>query len=287
MPLPDSPRYLFLGPLNPISNQFACRSDYREYPVSGPLQEHLLCFWTQSIIGPSGFYTHNVLPDACIDIVFINDGAPILVGPWQKSFLANFPHGTEILGVRFHPGKAAASLKVPAFELLNLSVPVRDVCGQAALPQFTRILDQPSLAIRRAMLEAVMFSWLSRSNGADRSLHGALHWLARHPGGRIDRLCERMGISSRQLRRRFLPVFGYGPKSLQSVLRFQRLLHLAGRSPDRANLALLAAEAGYADQSHMTREVRRFSGEVPTLLLGSAECTLRLSEIFRLGGRLS
>ncbi|HEX8838549.1 MAG TPA: DUF6597 domain-containing transcriptional factor, partial [Candidatus Acidoferrum sp.] len=96
--------------MNPNFTQPACRSDYNEYPVSAPLRRHLLCFWTQTISGSHGRYSHRVLPDGCIDIVFINDAAPLLVGPWQESFLADFAPGTKILGVRFHPGRAPGLL---------------------------------------------------------------------------------------------------------------------------------------------------------------------------------
>ena len=261
--------------------QPACRSDYNEYPVSAPLRRHLLCFWTQSISGSHGRYSHRVLPDACIDIVFVKDAAPLLVGPWKESFLADFAPGTKILGVRFHPGRAPGLLKTPAFALLNLSAPLRDVCGQSSLAQFACVLDQPSLPLKRASLERVMSTWLSGCDAADSPVGGALHWLACHPAGRIDQLCQAMGISPRQLHRRFLAAVGYGPKMFQSILRFQRALHLASRFPAASVLAHLAAEAGYADQSHMIREVRRFSGKPPTALLGSARCTLGMSEFLR------
>lgn len=280
LPLVDSPRYPSSRAMNPNFTEPACRSDYNEYPVSVPLRRHLLCFWTQSISGSHGRYSHRVLPDACIDIVFINDAAPLLVGPWQESFLADFAPGTKILGVRFHPGRAPGLLKTPAFALLNLSAPLREVCGQSALAQFARVLDQPSLPAKRASLEAVMSAWLSGCDAADRPVRGAVHWLACHPAGRIDQLCQAMGISPRQLHRRFLAAVGYGPKMFQSILRFQRVLHLASRFPAASGLAHVAAEAGYADQSHMTREVRRFSRKSPTALLGSARCTLGMSEFF-------
>jgi len=52
---------------------------------------------------------------------------------------------------------------------------------------------------------------------------------------------------------------GYGFKTMDRVLRFQRFFRLASR-PETHTLADLAARAGYADQSHMAREVRRMSG---------------------------
>jgi AraC-like DNA-binding protein len=55
------------------------------------------------------------------------------------------------------------------------------------------------------------------------------------------------------------------------VLRFQRLLNIASRPRAQQSLADLAAVAGYADQAHMTREVRRFSNCTP----------LRMSDLFK------
>jgi transcriptional regulator GlxA family with amidase domain len=78
------------------------------------------------------------------------------------------------------------------------------------------------------------------------------------PATRVDALADRLAISERQLRRRFEATVGYGPKTLARVLRFQRLLRLAP-----APLVDLALEAGYADQAHMTAEVKRLAGRPP------------------------
>jgi len=74
------------------------------------------------------------------------------------------------------------------------------------------------------------------------------------------------GLGARQLRRRFADAAGYGPKTLQRILRFQRFLALA---QTRTNLARLAFEAGYADQAHLTRECTRLAGLPPAALLAS------------------
>lgn len=79
-------------------------------------------------------------------------------------------------------------------------------------------------------------------------------------------LAEKVGLSERQLRRRFTEAVGYGPKALHSILRFQHALDL-GRRGD-PGLAAIAYQAGYADQAHFTREVRRLAGMTPTELLG-------------------
>jgi AraC-like DNA-binding protein len=109
----------------------------------------------------------------------------------------------------------------------------------------------------------------------------AIAWLARHPRGRIQELSQWLGLSNRHLQRRFAAAVGYGPKVFQSVLRFQRLVSLSNRASNRLNLAARSWEAGYADQAHMTREVRRFSGIQPTVLLDSAGAALELSGLLR------
>jgi AraC-like DNA-binding protein len=46
-------------------------------------------------------------------------------------------------------------------------------------------------------------------------------------------------------------------------------------------LAQLAAEAGYADQPHMTREMRALTGLSPAALLPGRGSTLALSDLFK------
>jgi AraC-like DNA-binding protein len=77
-----------------------------------------------------------------------------------------------------------------------------------------------------------------------------------------------LGVSERQLRRRFADAVGYGPKRLARVLRFQRFLGLAEHGGDLARLAL---DAGYADQAHMTAEVTELAGLSPVRFL--KDCT--------------
>jgi hypothetical protein len=89
-------------------------SEYREFIAPAPLAHRILCFWTQTIIGSRGVYQHRVLPDACVDIVFINDEPPMVFGPWTVPFVARLPVGTSITGARLHPGRASCLLRMPA-----------------------------------------------------------------------------------------------------------------------------------------------------------------------------
>ena len=84
-------------------------------------------------------------------------------------------------------------------------------------------------------------------------------------GRSVAATADRLGLSARQLHRRSLAAFGYGPKTLARVLRLQRALALA-----RAGVpfAETAARAGFADQAHLARDVRELAGMPLGELLG-------------------
>jgi AraC-like DNA-binding protein len=91
--------------------------------------------------------------------------------------------------------------------------------------------------------------------------------LAARPGRPLSLVAEDVGLSERQLRRRVEDSVGYSPRMLSRVLRFQRFLRAARASGPGRSLARLAAEAGYADQAHLTRESRELGGLPPAALL--------------------
>jgi AraC-like DNA-binding protein len=78
-----------------------------------------------------------------------------------------------------------------------------------------------------------------------------------------------LGLSERHLRRLVLAHTGLEPRTFRRVARFQRFLRLADRAggPPDGSPAALAARAGYADQAHLSREVRALSGLTPAALL--------------------
>jgi AraC-like DNA-binding protein len=254
------------------------RSEYREFLAPLPLSDYFLCFWTQTISGVTGEYTQQVLPDGCVDIVFINQDPPVAVGPWTNPFAVSFSAGTRILGARLHPGRAPGLLGLPAMELLNQSAPLRALCGVVRDDRFERVREAEGAQQAAALGEALLADRKQFTPYDPAVAHG-IRWLARNPQGKVEQLSQVLGISPRHLQRRFSAAVGYGPKTLHSVIRFQRLLRIANQH--KLSLVDLAASAGYSDQAHMAREVRRFANEPPTTLLRTAESTLLMSDLFK------
>jgi AraC-like DNA-binding protein len=89
------------------------------------------------------------------------------------------------------------------------------------------------------------------------------HALERVEHEPIGRLARSLGVSERQLERRFLAQVGLSPRSFATLKRFERALELARRG---RSLTEVAHEAGYFDQPHFNRDFRRFTGLSPRAL---------------------
>jgi len=78
---------------------------------------------------------------------------------------------------------------------------------------------------------------------------------------RVERLAAQTGWSRKRLWSRFRSQTGLTPKRAAQLIRFD---HAAHRLAAGHRAALVAAEGGYADQSHLHRDVLAFTGITPT-----------------------
>ncbi len=258
-------------------------SIYREIRPQPALSGRLVCFWTQRIGGSGPSLQHRVLPDGCVDIVWIDDAPPLVAGPATRHVIVDLPAGTEVLGLRMRPGQAAALLGLPADQILDANVALGDLWGAAA-DRWNGLAgeDRPG---KLDVLVAAMLGRESKGPRGDPAVEACVAWLARHPAGRIDDLADVADLSLRQLQRRFRSAVGYGPKTFHRIVRLQRLLELAEHSRRSLRLADLSQAAGYADQAHMNREVRDLTGLIPSVLLTDRGSTLSMSELFKTSDR--
>lgn len=238
---------------------------YRELAPPDDLAESVACVWTS--VSSGGV----ILPDGCVDLVWRGDGL-VIAGPATRAAQPGVPAGVPVFGVRFRLGVAGAGLGLPAAELADLSVDAEEVLGRGVAERVAEGGLPALLAVVRERLAPV-----------DPIARAAAVAMAQ-PQTRVGTLGDALGLSERQLRRRFLDAVGYGPKTLARVLRFQRFLALATDDAGRdtrhghslspgargaGDLARLALDAGYADQAHLTREARRLSGRTPGELIAT------------------
>ncbi|WP_067180262.1 helix-turn-helix domain-containing protein [Microtetraspora niveoalba] len=206
----------------------------------------------------------RILPDGCMDLLWVG-GELLVTGPDP---VAHVTTGTGdpggYTGVRFAPGTAPAFLGVPADELRGLRVPLADLWPRA---EVRRLAGRVHAAPRPgAALEELVLSRLGAGDPPDPAVPGVVAML--RAGTAVADVAHAVGLSERQLRRRCLPAFGYGPKTLMRILRMDRAVALA-----RTGLphAAVAARTGYADQAHLSREVKTLAGVPLGVLVGGQE----------------
>ncbi|MFJ9342934.1 helix-turn-helix domain-containing protein [Streptomyces sp. NPDC101733] len=193
-----------------------------------------------------------VLPDGCIDLLWAG-GRLLVAGPDTGPHPAGEVPGRAVAGLRLAPGTAPALLGVPAHALRDLRVDLADLWPERRV----RILAErvAGYGDPRAGLEALADSLAAVAAPPDPLIERVV--AALRAGRPVAGIADAVGLGERQLRRRSLDAFGYGPRTLGRVLRLQRALTLARSGLPQAEVA---HTAGYADQPHLAREVRALAG---------------------------
>ncbi|MDT0320129.1 helix-turn-helix domain-containing protein [Streptomyces millisiae] len=233
---------------------------YRERPASRDAGLPGAVVWEKTAVADR---VGRVLPDGCMDLIW--DGERLLVaGPDTRAHLVAGVAGARYTGLRFAPGFGPLVYGLPADELTDRRVGLDEVWPGRLVRELTERVA--GAARTGAALEAVAAGRLAAAPPGPEPEPWRARAVAALAAGRgVAGTARELGLSERQLRRRSLAAFGYGPKTLARVLRLGRALRLtdAGTPPAEA-----AALAGYADQAHLAREVRELAGVPLTRLRG-------------------
>jgi AraC-like DNA-binding protein len=244
------------------------RSVYREFAPPDALRLAVACTWQ----GRPGWAprTLRVLPDGCVDLVW--DGERLsVVGASTVAVRQSLDGRGGNVGLRLRPGGAGAILAWPARELPAEGLAVEALWGAAARSVEAELAGAPNG--ERAVLERLVARRLDAGLRPDPLVVAAARCL-RAPDATVAAVAAATGLSARELRRRFGDHVGYGPKALQRILRFHAFVRrVRTRAASGDGLARIAADLGYADQAHLTRECRAISGSTPAALAAAGAPT--------------
>lgn len=238
-------------------------SRYGEWAVPG-VGAVVACRWQQHIDRAGPGHLQRVLPDGCADVLVTDDARAFVVGPTGHVALPELAPGTSVIGLRVRPAAIGAVFGMPGSELRDRNVGLDEVLGAGRARQLVTALLEGG-----AVGNAAIRQWVSGVD-VDRRTVAAVRQLWDGDGVDVATVAERVGLSCRQLRRVMLSDVGLGPKTVQRIGRLQRFLGLAEATRgagDRAAVALWAALAGYADQSHLAKDVTELAATTPGRLL--------------------
>ena len=175
-----------------------------------------------------------------------------LVGMWDKPALTE--HDGEAHGVQIDvpPAVAYALVGGRMDELTNRVVDVNEL----DVLNVERLLETGGAAAADELALA-----MQRGPSVSREVDWVYTQLTGHPSTRISTLADEIGWSRGHLVDRFRREVGLTPKRFARVVRFRSAVD---RLATAGSLATVAAECGYADQSHLTHEFREMAGATPS-----------------------
>ncbi|MBZ3929512.1 helix-turn-helix domain-containing protein [Xanthomonas citri] len=229
---------------------------YAESAAPPALRAQLQCTW-QFRQGNHTPQPVMVLPDGRVDLIW-NGSEVFVAGPDRIANPASVAAGTTLTGVRLAAGVAAGLLQLPLHAIADQRVALETLWGVRGRTWQHRLEDGAdplqtlqALCQQHAAARDRQMAWLFEQLSV-----GAPTWLSA--------LTDVLGISERSLRRRCQDAFGYGSKTLERVLRLQRLLRIVRR---HRNLTEAALHAGYGDAPHLVRDARQLTGLSPRALV--------------------
>jgi AraC-like DNA-binding protein len=253
--------------------------DVREHPVHDALAPFIKCIWSQEsdrAIFDVG--RERILPDSCVELVIhfrdpflthFADGSSDLqpqsfVVGQMKRFLEIGPAGRMgLIAVRFRARGAYLFFQRPLSEVAAGIVDLKDILKSRARELTERIALAGEMTARVKIIEEALLELLSRNGHLDQTVDQGLKLIDANRGQlNVGQLAAHLGVSNRQLLRRFQHAVGLSPKEYARVSRFLHAVRcLSEREP--GTLTETAIACGYYDQAHFNHEFREMAGMAP------------------------
>ena len=193
-----------------------------------------------------------VVPLPNVHLTF-RDGRAELHGPSSSHVYRELTGSGSVFGVAFRPGAFRPFLNGPVADLRDRTIDAAAVFG----PESPDPADVGSV-------EGHLRAHLPVADPEAECAGRMVAMIADDTGiTTVDALAGRCGTSVRRVQRLFAEHVGIGPKW---VIRRYRLHEITERLADGVDIdwAVLAADLGYADQPHLSRDFRKIFGEPPT-----------------------
>lgn len=262
-------------------NILSFKMQHQEFEPPEELRDTIKCFWYNRRDAGELQSSFEVQPDGYTEIIFYFGYAlsisrngdlqplpsPFMMGLLNQPAVFYSENSLEIIGIRCYPWTV--------FDLLGLPPGKGGVCTfEHPMAALQVTLDELIYTgnINKAVARVQQYFMDARSGVATSSMLFKAGVAMREANGTmpVSQVAAAAHATVRTLERNFKQSSGYTVKDVSGLIRFEQVRNRLWQSPD-ANLAGLAHELGYTDQSHLSKEFKRYSGTTPAAFVRKAK----------------
>ena len=257
------------------------KMQHQEFEPPEELRDTIKCFWynrRESGELPSSF---EVIPDGYAEIIFHFGSAlsisyngdmrplpsPFMMGLLDQPVLFYTKNRLEIIGIRCFPWTVFDLLGLPSGKggVRIFEHPIAQL--QSTLDKWIHAdrIDEALARVKQYFLNArsriAPSSMLFKAGVAMSEANGTMP---------VSQVAAAAHATVRTLERNFSQSSGYSVKDVSILMRFEQVRNQLWLYPN-SNIASLAHELGYTDQSHLSREFKRYSGTTPAAFARKAK----------------
>lgn len=201
----------------------------------------------------------SVIPDGCNDIIITYDKNNIssyLSPSIEKIQNFSFSNEYKILGIRFLPGATSSILQEDMCNILGYTLKINYFLKD--FYKVEEVIIKSKSFEQRCNIIISYFEQKLKKDGKQLLVDYSINKIILSKGNYlIENLSQETGYSTRYIRNLFKSYVGHSPKELSNIIRIQNMLNYM-LSPSSDNLATIALNCGFSDQSHMNRQCKRY-----------------------------
>lgn len=184
------------------------------------------------------------------------------ISEFKDLYLVN---GASLVIVVFQPAGFYQLLGIPAKELRNNIIRTEDLFGWSAPMLQEKLAEQITIEGKIQLLNAFFEDSVTPKKQPNQLLiEASMHFILQNKGANtIHQLVKHTGYTERHIERTFVECIGLSPKKFGNIIKLHGFLKLLKNKTQQNNLAGISYEAGYADQSHLIKEFRKYTGITP------------------------
>ncbi len=254
---------------------------YSSYKPSNFLKDIVDSFWITEATGDANELTteNTCFPMGMVDWIIQVSGENLItklekecvqfpkdyfVGIMSKPVSWQMRGSCRVIGIRFRPEGFLRLFNAPLSELADSSVPTCDIMKNSELNLREKLVNSnPDTAKQIVLIETHLNRLLVKSQYQNRHFISALYQIRNCSGAfKKTALVDNIFRSDRQIQRLFKDNLGVSPKQYENIVRFGRTISAVKHS-DIESWASLAYHVGYADQAHLIRDFKKYTGITP------------------------